>query len=422
MTPNNTPTQVMDKRQEILQQHYAKYGEPRIRKGSIDKKTGKRKADRWQTYLPIPTGKRDKKEILKTDIKDLEDCIINYYVDIKDGVIISNNPTYEAVFNAWYEYKKDEYAVSRGTLKKYREIFQRFFCAGKYNKQDAIIKNKPIREITQQNIEVFLNTCFKTQEIYRRTFYNLLSDIKGVFEFAWQQNIIDENPVLRIDTKRYIQKLAVKPEIEKRGEIISSEDKKKLIQYCNQFASENPTDVRPYLLKFYVYTGCRASEPPAIMWNSIFLDDSNPYFTIEHSLKETENGWELKNTKNGKVRNIPITPALREIIETVKQIQEKKYNGELSSFLFGKTKTDFYNTKQIECYLGRICKKIGVNISITKLRKTLNTNMAKKGVPSYRRSAILGNTEQTNNQYYTINDNINVYSIDEKMVDIMIDE
>ena len=176
---------------------------------------------------------------------------------------------------------------------------------------------------------------------------------------------------------------------------MSREEKVKLMEKIKN--SSNP--VR-YAVALAFCTGMRVGELAALKWSDINFNEN--IVTIRNSEKYNRLTKEfvISTTKNEKIRIIPLTSKMREILDENKK--EAIKNGYAGEFVFmtqkgrihGRVISDWMrnNTSTAEFEYSK---------SIHAIRRTINSSMRCSGVPASIAASLLGHTEKVNEENYT---------------------
>lgn len=194
---------------------------------------------------------------------------------------------------------------------------------------------KVLQEINSLHVQKFLvyvSNEYRTQRGKHlapktvRHYYNVL---KLIFDYAERQNMIDVNPMLRVEAPK---------KDKKRVDALSEEEAKEFFRKL----TDTPLDFR-CLLYLMITTGLRRGECLGLKWKDI--DERTRTIRIERSAVYTaETGTILSTpkTSNG-VRTIPIVPSALDLLQSLKshtQRTHKKTNLD-EAFIFPSEKDLF---------------------------------------------------------------------------------
>lgn len=299
-----------------------------------------------QLYISAKTQK-DCYNKLKEAIKNKNKDLSKIQKEKKEKLKI----TFKEWFKKWVElYKKD---VKKTTIEDYN---------GSLNHLKEIF-DTPLNQITTLKILELLNKI----EFPRRKqkVYELLNDI---FNKALQNEIIDKNPVSKID----------KPKHKKvNGLALSSEDEKKL----EKILKAKNLDI--YLV--CLYQGLRRGE--ALALNIEDIDFEKKTITINKSINSRNKIDTTKNVYSNRI--IPLFDNTLDILEKYKNSKGRIFNIECS--------------KCQKTYLEIIRKNFDKNYTIHSLRHTFITNCQEAGIPLHIIQKWVGHNigSSVTNQVYT---------------------
>ena len=149
----------MEKRKEILSQHPYP-----IWQG----KNGK-----WYTYLDECGTKKLKKRV---DRSRIEDTIIEYYKDIRDG------ETIEKVFSEWNDWKVEAGKIARSTHMRNQQCFNRHY---------TVFGKRKLRDVKPEEFTDFLESQLVEFRLTAKAFSSLKAITKGFLKRAKRKKIID---------------------------------------------------------------------------------------------------------------------------------------------------------------------------------------------------------------------------------------
>lgn len=181
---------------------------------------------------------------------------------------------------------------------------------------------------------------------------------------------------------------------------LSKQEKQSLLHKLEESYIKKPDYIVPYAVEFNLYTGMRVGELSALKWEDIDYENNLIYVRRSEKYNRSTKQYYISSTKTGKARAVPLTKESIDVLNRVKKA-ELKY-GYLSDYVFSNkngrihtrlisgcarirtTGDEFYNTKSIHA-----------------IRRTFNSELRCNGVSGTVASSIVGNTEKTNDEYYT---------------------
>jgi len=258
------------------------------------------------------------------------------------------------------------------TAKLYRTVF---------DIMKRIFKDRPIKLITASDIEHYKSV--RIGEVRRATVNKDLNIMKAIFNIAIRFDWIYKNPV------KGVKKLSI-PEKE---HLAFSDSQIKL------FLDNIPIDSIKNFVIFALFTGCRLDEIINLQWKDI--DFAERILTIRNKPNF--------KTKSGRIRQIPISEKLFELIAEIADF--KKENNTIrfinpDRYIFCKTSHYKYNKNYISKYFKEILRSLNFNekYHFHCLRHTFITNLIKNGVNINYVKEIAGHSEiSTTMNYIHIN-------------------
>lgn len=338
------------------------------------------KDGKWRTYLP--DADKGRKMIKKSSQKDVEDVIVKYYQS-KDGK--SNPKTFDDNYKRWR--RVQDVLVSHNTITKYNTDYLRYFDKTDFAKQK-------IDTITEEDIKIFIVTTVKNKQLCKKACKTLFGYIKNTMYSAKINKIIISDPTDRLEAKQFY-KYCTDPTPKNR--VLSDFDMNELRKQLLEDYRKQPEYIPSYAVHLASLTGMRVGELAALSWTSIMPD----YIIIDKSEKydRVTKKYYIDKTKNSKVRTFPITDEIREVLDAVKRAEIQ--NGYMSEWVFSNDKGRIHAPIFSSCIKNK-CLQAGINPQgIHALRRTINSKLKCNGVPTVVAAALLGHTEQVNEQYYT---------------------
>lgn len=252
-----------------------------------------------------------------------------------------------------------------------------------------------IRRIDETIIISSLKEVLLEKEIPYRALTAIFGYLKGIFDKSVRDRLIDENPCKYVDLLILKKYCKCESNMTSTRRTVSREEKVKLMEKIKN--SSNP--VR-YAVALAFCTGMRVGELAALKWSDINFNEN--IVTIRNSEKYNRLTKEfvISTTKNEKIRIIPLTSKMREILDVNKK--EAIKNGYAGEFVFmtqkgrihGRVISDWMrnNTSTAEFEYSK---------SIHAIRRTINSSMRCSGVPASIAASLLGHTEKVNEENYT---------------------
>ena len=333
----------------------------------------------WKSYID---ENGEKKLLKKKQEEDLKNAIVKSYTD-------PTKYTIKVRFNDWMK-RQECLGRSVNTIYKYECDYKRLIKGDKIERMD-------IRKITEEDICKFLNRILsdENKQVRWRALKDLFGYFKGMFEKAIRDRLITENPCTYVDLPLFRSKCYNPPEKTPEERTLSDNERKVLLNKVHY--SKNVGDMA---VEFTMYTGMRVGELAALKWEDINLDRKT--ITIRRSEKRNRKTNEryIADTKNHKIRTIPLTDSMWEVLQRVKKYELQM--GWLGEFIFqdenGRVKASKISDRAVEMTQSSefVNKK-----SVHAIRRTINSNMRCSGVPSTVAASILGHSEKVNEMNYT---------------------
>lgn len=338
----------------------------------------------WRVYIPDKSKKSGRRQIKRTTRKGVEDAIIDYWKKESDHIYFSN------AFLEWKDVQK-LIGVSGNTLLKYKSDYKRFFSDTDFEEMD-------IRDITSKTVSVFMIQTIKRLNLKPKAGSALWGIINGVMKNAKINRQISENPCEYINT-RLFQKHYDKSKKTAAERTLNPEEAGKLYQVLRESEQEKPTHMQVYAVELAMMTAMRVGELAGLYWSDI--DYENGILNISKSEKHDRatNTYYISETKNEKERFIPLTDQMIDLFKRLEQVRTK-YNI-TDKYLFA-TATEHCTPESISECARYKCEQAGIPIkSIHAIRRTLNSRMRVNGADSVTTAALIGNTPEVNENFYT---------------------
>jgi len=220
--------------------------------------------------------------------------------------------------------------------------------------------NIPIKDLNVRMLESFLISIYKRSKYTAANYYRT---IKSALTKAQSWNYIDKN---------YLKDFKL-PKIQKPETLfISADELQKIVAQIEDPVFKNIT-------LFAFFTGLRAGEILSLTWTNIKLKEK----TIQVGSKEF-------TTKSRKIRLVPISMPVLDIIESIKPkvIEQNK------SFIFNKPDGSAYSVGHISRTFKEAVRNSGVNpdVHFHTLRSSFGCYLLQRGVPIQMISKLLGHS------------------------------
>lgn len=353
----------------------------------------------WHTHIYV-NGKR--KVVQKATEDELYDFLYDFYREQE-----SLPKTYEDVFNAFVEYKR-EHGRSESTLKEYQRI------NGFLKKS---IRNKAIVLISEDELRKWLINDFLKRNPKKEALKKMLQLLKAVFSFGIRKKVCLTNPAQDLLVEDYLKfcNLTTRTNEERS---FSEEEIEKLRSYGLQ----DRLNPHAAVMLVAMETGMRAGELPALRKDDIMDGYIYVHRQQIRDPKTCENNKisfrEVEYTKNERAnprggRKIPITRACQEALAIALNLPGD------SEYLFHHPDGKPVLKDSYEYYLRRRCKSLGIKTRNNHaFRVAFNARLIKAGVDANQRCYVLGHGMQTNEKHYSFGDERTVENVKNRLIEI----
>ena len=342
----------------------------------------------WKTYVSeVEDGKKKRRLLKKKNKSDLEDMIIEFYQ-------AEDLNTFKNRFDKWIE-RQRICGRSSETIYKYKADYKRFF-------NGYPIENMDITDINDEVLSMHITSVLGEKPIKWRALKGIFGYINGVFKKAIIDKVIpkDENPCDYIDLPMFRHLCSEDNNKSAEERTLSDKERKVLLDKLHNPKSPNVNMVANFAIELALYTGMRVGELSALRWEDI--NTKQEYIRISHSEKrDRENNTTfISTTKNDKVRMLPLTDEIKDVLRRTKEYELSK--GYLGEFVFQNETGRLHATIISKCARAKTRSKDFTNQkSIHAIRRTLNSNMRCAGVSATAASSLLGHTIRVNESNYT---------------------
>ena len=241
-----------------------------------------------------------------------------------------------------------EFNLEKSTLDIYKRVFKDIL---------RIIGNKPLRSYTIQDFEHYKNT--RMSEVKKWTVNIDLRTIRAILNLAVKWNALETNIAKEV-------KLLAIPQKERL-----SFNQSELIALLSFVESKNIKDI----ILFGLYTGCRLNEIINLQIKDVDLEEGILTIRNKPNFK----------TKTGKIRNIPISESLFDVIKTLNAFQKTNNIincNNIENFLFANPNGNKYSKDYISHKFKEYVRKANLpeHFHFHCLRHTAITTLIKNGV------------------------------------------
>lgn len=364
---------------------------------------GKGKDTRW--FTPIMKG--GKRVIIKKNTyEEIIDELIEFYGVGKEKL------TLRSLYPRWVR-KMLSQGASPSYIRRLDVIWKKFY----HNEK---IIERELKSLSVNEIRNWLSTRITQYELSSKKFYNMQTIFKQIFEYAYEEELIEKNPfnVIEFPKKKYFKGESNKQrQIEGlKCEVFNEEDIKKIKEIALKDFLENPnhstaTASLGVLLLFC--TGLRVGELVAIRTSNIYDDyiwieeeEQRDYIiSIDEKTQSVQciyNGTKVGKAKtSASFRKVDLTSEAKKIIEMV-LIANRENGYKDEDFLFVNA-TQRMQENTIFRRIYKFCDEAFIEKrSPHKIRKTFASILVNKGIMDISEVAqIMGHvSEQTLINHY----------------------
>ncbi|MCR5331001.1 MAG: site-specific integrase [Lachnospiraceae bacterium] len=273
-------------------------------------------------------------------------------------------------------------------------------------------ENLYIDEIGKKDIERLFDEILKDEDIRTKAMQGIRLIIGMTFKYAFCEEMIIDNPFIRVDFSKYRDALQDTVSVSER---IHTDEEMRLIR--DEIARRqrlNPDYIPAYALELQILMGARRGEIPVLEWNDIHLDEEIPYIHISKeqlTAKKSEDTPKesfviTDHTKTHKDRRFPVTDEIRVFLVRLKGVHEEY--GLKSRYLFpADNENGIITNNAVYNLYRRICDKLSIPISRDRMRGPHSfrrngiTDFVNSGGNLLMASKLYGNTPQVaENNYY----------------------
>ncbi len=273
----------------------------------------------------------------------------------KDGILFKD------LVNKWYETKQVNNEDSTKTRNK--GIIEKHIIPE--------IGNIPIKALKPYHIDKLLNKQKEKglTDTIRKTF----QIIHAALEFGVNNDYIYKNVADKISPPRFHSKEKAILTKEERAAVEKSKSK-----YRDLFV-------------FIMYTGLRKGEVAALKWEDV--DFEKGVIAVDEAISFVKNKGNIKDTKSGRIRYVPILSKTKEILEKQPRMSE---------FVFYKQDHTHLSDSAFDWYLSTILNDTGLKFTLHQLRHTFCTILYYSGISLKEAQRIMGHASvETTLKIYT---------------------
>lgn len=330
---------------------------------------------RYHTRTP------DGRQIYATRLEDLYDKLYEYYYG-------ENGKTLEELFAPYIAWKTELRNPQGGTIKRERNIFKKYISGSE-------LGSMKMKEIKASDIERFFTSY--SEQLKRHDISNIKSILNGIYDYAVARDIVPVNIARQYNTR------TIKTQAQtNKYKTYTDDDRAAILAVLEK--SDNVYDLAICLMFCLC---CRIGELRGLKWCDLSQDGTKILICREVVLRYDADGAghyvTVDHTKTGHdsgVRELPLTPRAREILERVRN----KY-GDSGAYIFCSRGGKFLYETPFGRHLKKACETAGVEYkSSHKTRFWAVSSLASQGASAQDLMEIAGwSTTQTALHYIRLN-------------------
>lgn len=215
----------------------------------------------WRTYLRDDTKKNKRKPIKRSSKENLENYLVNYYVE-QQQIVTTKNITLQNSYEKWLIFRRDCTSVKNKTIKENMNDWNKYF-------RNTELADMPIKDIKPIVLIRFFRTLTKDRNITYKRISNARSVLNGIFSWAIEEEIIEHNPISDVNFNTF----SYKPVEEQTDNVFTEQEVIILLTYLQDISDE------PYALaiQLFFYLFIRIGEMKAIRWSDIDWQERTIY-------------------------------------------------------------------------------------------------------------------------------------------------
>ncbi len=325
---------------------------------------------RWQTYYQDPISKK-RMEIKLSSKEKVIDKLVSLY---KGHASHNNKLTLNRLFDEWIEYKSD-ITESENTILRHKQHYRKYF-------KDTTFFKKELYSVDRLELQAFCNKIVKQNNLSNKQWMNLKTILNGMFEFAFDKELIDSNPMARVKISVKFRQVKHKTG---KTETFNTEELKDLTDYLEKRFQETGNIIF-LAVELNFYLGLRVGELVALKWDD-WVDMTHLHISKEEIRDQTAREYRVvEHTKTNRDRYVPVIP---KAIALLNRIKEQDGHSEYIVARDGHR----FHSRQVSHVLEQYAKENGKEIKRThKIRKTFASVLNSNGVPLDTIRECLGHT------------------------------
>ncbi len=345
------------KRKEVLQKH--KFAITPAKEGV--------KGSLWQTRYINSEGKKIK--ITATTEQSLIDKLVKIYSELEEKHTIAS------IYVDWLEKRKKQ-GLAVGTINRNINHWNLYY-------RDNEIVNKPIQNITIDDIENFFYSCMTDFDNFTiKEYGNMKIIMTDVFKIAKRNGYINYNPCDDIEVK--LNGCKPKTKHNPKDRVYFNDEKNKLFTEIEKdIKKQSRTNGYGILILFQL--GLRVGELSALKWSDIDYNDKSIHIQRMETNGLNANNKTIRVVKEhtkGKSetgnRILPLSDYVIELFNKIKSFNNAHYSKNDFIFINGNGRM---TNRQFDNFLRKMCKYANIQIkSSHDIRRTVASVMYANGV------------------------------------------
>lgn len=349
------------------------------------------KDGRWRTRTP------DQKQIAKKRREDVEDAVIEYYIELekespklvqpKDAVTYNtvvtatlepmNNCTLKTIYTQWLELRKTD--VSLNTLALDVKNWENYILYSN-------IVDIPLKNLNRTELKKWANHLLKENSITQKYFNNIKTVLNSLLDFAVDEGYIESNMFRNIKLSK--NKFAQDALKDAQEEVFTKKEQEQIMSAAEQ-ASKETHSALPLAICILFFTGIRIGELCGLKYkdirgNYLYINRMAVKKTIETSDGLKSSGHKIvEHTKTSAgIRIILLPPRAMSYLNQIKELNQRNGFSTGPEDLIFQRKQGMCPPRVFNCRLTRYCKGLGFRHikSCHDIRRTYITSLFDAGL------------------------------------------
>ncbi len=323
---------------------------------------------RW--FTTVKKEGCDRKVIKKNTYEELIQYLIDYYAlkEVKKPI------TLRTMYPVWRTFKESS-TKKTSTIRRIEADWKRFYL------NDPII-DKPLKDMSKNDISAWINNKILIDNVRdSKTFYNMLTIFKNVFDYCYSEELIEVNTFEKARYRKELLHSYTKPVDE--TQVFTKEEVESIVQQAFKEFQNSPKTTTYLAIPLLFQTGLRCGELVAL--ETTDYDKENKILHIS----KTESRSYAKNAdgtirfdgviitepkKEASKRDIVLTDDACIILDMIIEANKDNMQSD-GNYLF------VYNNRRVQTAsvlkkVYGLCEEVGIDKRSThKIRKTTLSNM-----------------------------------------------